>query len=567
MAPRLLSVIAVLVVLLVSSTSASGREASKKKKAANIRSFAVFAVANLEVFEGRLLDLLGEGGQSETAAWLRSVVAQISKRGGGVPGLSARRAVGLILQSDGDAVLPMVFLPVKDAAALKKLMGRFFPKSEDAGDSILRYSAEDGSGAMFLRIGSSWAYLCPTIDQLKGFVPDPLSMLRTADIKHDFTAALSVADLPARFRTSMKSHLQESALDSAVRMPGETESQFVSRLSASRAVNGFSSGFVNDGRRVTLGVNFPSETSDLVVDLEVVGRSRSAFTRDLSNILGRSSRFSGMLGGDAVLAAAISFPMVPAVRDNVLSALGVISDSIQREHQKIIQDQSDGRGDAQKSWRALSELTDSIKEKLGSAVLDTAMTLREGPPGRYTMVVALGLPDAKELSAWIGENWSVYKETGFLRKLAKPSTYRGLRVFSGWPAISSEGVLASVFGEEPILSIGVGRDIVYLAFGENGPRALREARDAVSGGGVSPKPLDVRMDLGLLLELFSGFDRSRLATFISRQLGDDTRLRASMRAVSGGVGLRMEFGPGFVPFLGSVLSNEIFPASATPSRN
>ena len=215
----------------------------------------------------------------------------------------------------------------------------------------------------------------------------------------------------------------------------------------------------------------------------------------------------------------------------------------------------------------VTESTDSIKAKLGSAVLDTAMTLREGPPGRYTMVVALGLPDAKELSAWIGENWSVYKETGFLRKLAKPSNYRGLRVFSGWPAISSEGVLASVFGEEPMLSIGVGKDIVYLVFGENGPRALREARDAVSGGGVSPKPLDVRMDLGLLLELFSGFDRSRLATFISRQLGDDTRLRASMRAVSGGVGLRMEFGPGFVPFLGSVLSNEIFPAPATPSGN
>lgn len=567
MAPRLLSVIAVLVALLVSSTSASGREASKtagRKKAANIRSFAVFAVANLEVFEGRLLDLLGESGQPETAAWLRSVVAQISK-GGGVPGLSARRAIGLILQSNGDDVLPMVFLPVKNAAALKTLMGQFFPKSEDAGDSILRYSAEDGSGTMFLRIGSSWAYLCPTIDQLKGFVPDPLSMLRTADMKHDFTAALSVADLPSRFRASMKSHLQESALDSAVRMPGETESQFVSRLSASRAVNGFSSGFVNDGRRVTLGVDFPSETSDLIVDLEVVGRSRTAFSRDLSTILGRPSRFSGMLEGETVLAVAMSFPMVPAVRDNVLSAISVISDSIQREHQKIIQDQSDGRGDAQKSWRALSELTDSIQEKLGSAVLDTAMTLREGPPGRYTMVVALGLPDAKDLSAWIDENWSVYKESGFLRKLAKPSSYRGLRVFSGWPAISSEGVLASVFGEDPMLSIGVGKDLVYLVLGANAPRALREARDAVSGGGISPKPLDVRMDLGLLLELFSGLDRSRLAKFISRQLGDNTRLRASMRAVSGGVGIRMEFGPGFVPFLGSMLSSQILGAEPSPN--
>lgn len=534
-----------------------GSKAEAEVDAAPMRSVAVLAFKDVPSFRDRVREFLELSSQGNAAAEFTQLMTALSDSGG-VLGLDSRRLIGIILQSDGGDLLPLTFLPARSDDGVLGLLGHFFPEKKDLGDSVYELS---GGDTMYLRLSRSWGYLTPRVSSLDGLLPDPPSLVHPDAPNHDFSLTLRMFDFPGAYQGAMSDYLRQNTLLGAVRMPGESEAQFLGRMHGSQVLGVLAKRFLKGASRVLLSLDLSKESRTINAQVDVEARPGSALRETFGTLLGSRSRFSSLHDRTAVASLLVSVPLDSLIQQGLSSGLALVREELRDAHQRTITRQVETRDLMTKSWRAVERLLQVIEDKYREGNIDFVAKLLRSPTGAHVLVLACEMPGATDIGGWFEDVLPLYKEAGLASSFELGKTnHRGVIVHEVVPVLSEDSS-AYLFGAEPQIQVGLGLDAFYLAFGEDCLGVLLSAIDQSLDGVATDSvasPIDLHISTGALTRLFSE-NGLKIGLFeaIRQRVGGDGRWALAVRPTSDGARLRCEFSENMLVFLGRLLVEDL----------
>jgi hypothetical protein len=370
---------------------------------------------------------------------------------------------------------------------------------------------------------------------------------------------MELEDLPAAVRQSLRDRMQEANLESAIRMPAETEAMFAARMHSSQLFSGLVSGFVRDGERVHCGVAVAREPASLGVDVTLEVARGSELAGTLRVLLGQKSAFSPAAQGDDLFSAGVALPLHALVKRSVLTLFPVLRERIRQRHQASIKNNTKLSDQLSRSWRGANRIIDMAEEKIGVGLVDLALRVREEPPGSYALYAALALPDAQELETAVRENLAIHKELGFIQSIGEGGVAAsGVRLVSVSPEWMA-GRDTDLFGQAPLLHLGFSKTAVFLGYGKFDSSVMAKAVEAfVSPREPSSVTAFLRADCSGLARIASevGMEHPFLEVLAGGLEGSGNRLALELLPYGDGVRLHTELREGLFRFVArSVVEN------------
>lgn len=132
----------------------------------------------------------------------------LSKRSGieKLDGIDRGRPWGLVVQTDGLRVTPLVFVPVSDAAELLKSLQPVIGEPEPVAAGLWKIGSRTLTG--YVRAKEGWAYVGQSEETLER-LPDPVAVLGDLPKRYDLAITFAPAHLPEALRTLAIDQLRE----------------------------------------------------------------------------------------------------------------------------------------------------------------------------------------------------------------------------------------------------------------------------------------------------------------------------------------------------------------------
>jgi hypothetical protein len=384
----------------------------------------------------------------------------------------------------------------------------------------------------FFRFASKYCYMTAQTKSAiaKSKLLDPATVL-PENLSAAFSVTVRFDRIPDEIKQIALSQLKNKMADEeGKKLPDETEAQRKLRLELLKEFSRRFTQLVRDGQALTFRFDVDRKANELVVDLNLTGKSGSKLAADIAELGQTKSLFAGSIGGDS----AINLLVRASLPTDVQKALGPVIDEGIR--QGLEKDKDEARRENARKFLAV------LAPTLKSGDLDVMASLR-GPTAdkHYALLVGVKVKDGKAIDQAFREMVKTFKEEeqGKIKFDAEKMAGAKVHRFD----ITNKDIdekSRAMFGEFP-LYLAIKPDAAIFAFGEGGLAALKEAVAATPQEGpqfqleTSIKRLSIAMqrenpDVARLVEetLAKGKDNDRIR--ISVTGGQSLRARFTMKA-------------------------------------
>ena len=513
------------------------------------------AWAALTSYDSLLDDIgfLGElAGRPGTADMIRGMIPMFTQgRDVAGMGLDTTRPVGVVLRTDGVQFVPIVCLPITDLDATLEVVEGFGFAPADAGDGVVELELPDQT--LYLKSSGEWTYAAQSPDALDSAPNDPSPALNMLVRDYDLSVKLAVQNVPELYRQMALQQLRAGMEQGLVQQDNESDEDFEARSRLAEIQVQQISDMIEGFDRLTLGWNLDAaaQSTHLDVVLTVLPDSKLAPAMAVYN--DATTRLAGFHKPDAALSMLGMGTTPPEMLEEQREQIEATVATFRTQVAKAADSSDEIPNDQMREdLKAIAfDLLDAYEEMLMSGKAEFGGSLELSDDG-YAAVAAAKLPDPKKVEAAarkLGRLAEEYDTGGVQPKFEFDlGSHAGVEMHRLTVPIPDEKQARVIFGEELIVTVGIGPDAVYLAAGPKGEDALKAAIDeSRSRDGEKILPFEgvasVKQFVNAFRPLANAQNEMVFAmlsdAFEEAEPGTD-RLRISGRGVENGVLIRYE---------------------------
>jgi hypothetical protein len=507
--------------------------AQSSQPSAEMRPVAVVAVAPYQKLLSDIA-LLGQMmGRPEASQMVEGGFTFLTQ-GKGPDALDKTQPWGIIVQTDGAAIEPVGCLPLtkpEDALAVAAAYG---VQVKDAPNGVKELVLSKQRTAYYKQQGG-WAFVSLSPAALSRLPEDPRAILSELVTEYDVAARIVMKDVPEMYRQFAIQALQAGMQQRIDRRDGETDEQYALRQKLAETQMAETARTLNETDSITIGWAIDGRQQRTHVDYTQTFAPDSKMARQLAGYERPETNFAGFYQPDAAATLTVATKADPsAIRQDIESFTATLEALRAGLSNKI--DASDAKNpEALKA--AMNDIFDALEATMRGGRIDAGGAL-DMSADSLTLVAAAHVIDTAKI------------ESG-LKKLetaaAESPEFPGIR----WNAASHAGVRFHVLtlpvpeeheaprqllGNQVSIAIGVGSESVYLAIGENGLDAMREAIDASAAEpNKAVPPFELTLSLAKIMETAAAQaepgKHQAMCQLIAEQLRTQAQGRDHIRAV------------------------------------
>jgi hypothetical protein len=538
------------VVVTVTQAPRETRAAGEENPAAAMQTTAVLSITSYDNLHDDLGYLFQAAGQPQLMQMVDGLVVQMTM-GKGLVGLDTSRPLGAVFQSDGQQVVPLVYLPISDAPALLELLKAVFPDQQRLEEGLYQLT---GPVQVFLRLEGGFGFAALSRDHLAGTLPDPAEFISQSAKQYDLALTVNLENLPEVYRQMLLMQVQASVEKAAVRNDSESDAQFRGRQLSAKLTATIASRLIEQGREVALGFRLSEKDKNLVVELALEAQPDSELANDLQPLSNVSSRFASLIEPNALM----TFAMTCDLSDTLHETLQPLLVEAQTETlaKLAVSERLKTEADRQKASEIATRLFGVALATVDARQLDSVVTMRQSADGTITVVGTghFAQPEQIDVAFQDAVALAIKNKNPHIDNISlNVATHKGLAIHSLEPKVVDEET-KRILGEQPRLHLAFGNNATFFAVGQDSLASIERAidsADAPAGDEYRGTPLMVQMAIAPWIELAAKTaPADRYLDLARESFSTDDRLRFALEGMPNGLRLRLELQEGFIRFMG-----------------
>lgn len=422
---------------------------------------------------------------------------------------------------DESDVRVLVFVPVKDLKMLLLTLEEQIGKPEDLGDGVLRV-AGDRPQPMYIKEVDGWAFVANRLDSLNDLPKDPLATLDGLDKQYTLAVRVNVCNIPAHLREMAIDELRRGFQDRVDQELDDKQADVMRKLGAPALQSVIQ--FVEETDHLTLGWQVDKAGKKTFLDVNFTAREGTDLAQQMASIQNAASAFAGFLLPDAAMTLHAHGQSSEADIDQVAAMLAQLRSQAMQgidRDRKLAND--DERQTAKQIVNDLLDLADATV-KAGKMDLGATLVLQ---PGSLGFAAGGFIADGDKLAGAVKKlaGLAAQKDPNFPGIQFDAETYQGVTFHTAKiPLKDANSQVRAILGDPMDVVIGTGKESVYLAFGKDPSRLLKNILDAsLANSSKELPPSQLRLSLSPILTFVAATD-------------SNPQLQAGLQAIRQGAG-------------------------------
>jgi len=458
-------------------------------------------------------------------------------QGDGLAGIDRTKPLGgywAMNQANPDDMGTFVaYLPVSDAAALKKLLKKFAPDLKDAGG---QWTMTVHGTPVFGKLKDNYLLVSSTKEGLSD-IPD-LKKLMVTD--RDISLEVNLANIPEQLKSVFLSSAEQGARGAADSKP-KSESEAQEKLQAVLLDKflGWLKSLVNDGDRFAVSLNINADKRMFSYDVALSGKANTPLAQALTAYGKIKPAFAAVAAEDAPMSMLISIP-TSGIVDLTDEAFAVVREGMEEaiDNDEKLKDDADKKAATDVGNRVIGLIEATVK----SGTLQSVVVLDEGDEETVRVIAGHNLAKGEDAGKLVDDLLALEKENSDVAKVkADVAKHAGARIHSVEPEMSERDV--EMLGDNP-WHFAIRPDSIWVSAGGGNLDALKKSLDASGKKSTNTvAPISIRVKPAQLVKLLETDDQGLIqrAEGIAGEAGDKLILELAPTD-KGGVKLHLEFG-------------------------
>jgi hypothetical protein len=472
----------------------------------------------------------GEAGKPGAKAGAEQILGAVTS-GKGLAGVDRKKPLGLYWNAtaDGPPEPPIVFLPVSDAEALKKLLAQLAPDFEDdKGEWSASINGTDLSG----KVSGGYVFIS---SKLPSKLADPAKITNT---KYDVALDVSIDGIPQQFKDFFLEQTEAGARSAKDNGPEpKTEAEKLGQEWGLNATLAIFKALVNDGDRLTLGVDVDQKSRLGAVDVALTAKAKSGMAEVLAAYGKIQPGFAGIGSESTPFRLILSHPS-PANAEQLntffKAAKSSLDETIDKDN-KLANDE-----DRTTAKGLVSKVLDIFQATLKSGSLHAGVLLESGGGEKLRVIGGAKVAKGDEAGKLLDELIKLSKSESDLAKVKiDAAKYAGARIHE--ITLDQNEDAKKNFGDEPG-HLAFRSDSLWFSVGGDNLNALKKALDSKPSPRVATSPISLQIKPAALVILMHDDDETVVerAKKVAGKPGD--KVNVDIAPIANGVKLRIEAG-------------------------
>jgi hypothetical protein len=444
------------------------------------------AIISIASYERLLADLAFLGDLTGTPDLDKAIdgALELFTQGQGLVGLDKTRPLGVILETDGTQLQPMLVLPVTNLKQLLESLAALLGEPIDAGGGVLELSIFDQK--IVVKEHKGYAFFAASPEAVANLPADPAKIFGGLDKSYDLGARLHLQNLPQELRTILVDQLSAGVEAGLARQENETEEAFAERRKLVTDQIALVTKSINEIDQLTIGLGFDSKARSANLELSVMAVPGSQLAKLMSQIQSSTSNFAGFVLPDAAASLNISAKIGAEGTGPIAAALQSFrATAVERIDKEARLPDAASKKLAKEM---VGQVIDAMEATLSTGKIDAGATLNLGEKS-ITVVAGAYIADPKAVEdalrkfAKLTEN-----EPDFPGIKFNAETYNGVQFHTTKIPVPQDGPVAKVLGEKLDVAVGIGPQSVYLALGTDSLKLCKTVIDRSKAEAGKPVP-------------------------------------------------------------------------------
>lgn len=505
--------------------------------ASETKTLAVIAVNSYDElvadigFAGSLAD------RPETGQMVDGMIALFTQ-GKGLAGVDKSKPWGIVVQTDGEQVLPIGCLPVTNLDEVLSLTQPFGTRVEENSEGIKVISMPNQQ-TLYAKTKGGWAFLSLSAESLASAPSNPSVLLSKLIEDYDVAARISMPNLPEKYKKQAIDALQAGLKQGLEQQPNEDEAQFQARKQLAEAQMEQIVQMIEEIDEVTVGWALDAREQRAYADFTYTFLPDSKMAKQMNSYDQPQTNFAGFYQSSAAVTMSFASKTDPALIQEDLEQFRATMQTVRQQVTKALDEENEFPDDAARDAvkAAMNDFIDALEATIATGQIDGGATLQLEPE-KFTLVFGMLVKDPSKIE-------------GALKKLAaaaeKDPDFPGVQ----WNAATHDGVnfhtmqvpvrdpdakVSRLLGDKVNVAIGIGPNAVYVAVGKDYLEAVNQAIDASKADpNKSVPPFEVAASLGPIMAMAAAnaetADQRQLAQTIADMLQGEAQGRDHVRMV------------------------------------
>ncbi len=475
----------------------------------------------------------GEIGQEGAKATVIELISTVTG-GKGLAGIDQKKPLGMYWNATagGPPEMPVVFLPVSDADALKGLLAEQAPDFKETGG---QWTMTVNGTKLFAKVSGGYCFISPAPTALTK-LSDPAKIVNG---KYDVALDVSIASIPVELKEAFLNGAEASSrqgLEFAPELATEAEKDLRDLLVNSMLAG--LKGLVNDGDKFTVGIDVDEKTRLGSIDLGLTGKSNTDLAKSFAAYGKTQPAFAGIGSEAAPLRMVVSYPTTGFT--NQMAAIFKVMREI--ADKQIDENAPLGDADRDTAKGIAKRLFDIAQATAKSGSAHSGAVLESAGGGKIRIIGGTRVATGDEASKLFDDAIKLLKDKPEAAKIkVDAAKHAGARIHAVTPDADDD--TEKYFGNEPF-HVAIRSDSLWFSAGGDNLSSLKKALDqtAKPATRTTVSPISLQIKPAALVLLMEKDDAALIerAKSVAGKPGDKFNL--DIAPVPNGAKLRIELG-------------------------
>jgi hypothetical protein len=495
----------------------------------------------------------------ELGQMLQGMIAMFTQ-GKGLDGIDQSKPWGVILQAQGDNLLPVGCVAVTDVNKVLEIVKGFGAQVSDGADGAKQIALPAGQ-TIFLKEAGGWAYIGHNAGSLASLPTDPAAELNKIVSDYDFGARVTVQNIPEQYRQMALQAMKSGMEDGLKKKDDESDEEYASRRKIAEAQVAQLETMINEVNEVVTGWALDAKEQKTFLDFTCTFLPGSKLAKQIAGYGTPKTNFAGFFQPEAAATLSLASQADPETIKENIDQLRTTMATMRKQAEKAIDEEEDIPDDETRTAvkAALGDFMDAFQATLESGQMDGGAALHLATD-KLTLVAGAQIKEPAKFEAGLKKLAAIAeKEPDFNGVQWNAATHEGINFHTlAIPVPENEAEARKMFGEKVDVAIGIGTQAVYVAAGQNNLEAVKKAIDASKAEpNKTVPPFEFSASLGQIMEVAAANgkeeDRATLqaiADMLKNDVQGRDHIRANYTFIENGAKYRFEAEEGVLRAIG-----------------
>ncbi|HBE68000.1 MAG TPA: hypothetical protein DDW52_07605 [Planctomycetaceae bacterium] len=465
-------------------------------------------------------------------------------------GMDRTRPAGVLVTLNNQAPSALIFLPIKDEAALFTALEGIGVQADELESNL--WELITPGQAMFVKKSDGWLFVAQTEDELSALPADPAAALGGLYKTYDLAVRMNVQALPAEMKNMVMENMRMGFENGLQANPNQTEDEREAARQAGEAQIEQINRMMEETEQAFVGWSFDSANQRMYVDVGSLAVPGTSMAKSAELALEAESDYSAFILPNAVMKFRQTALIAEGDREASVTS---VNGSLKQVESMIDKDDKLDAG--------LKDLLKGVVGSLGALVKDT---INEGKldgvgsaslaDGRLQLLIGGRIADGNALAAKVqeaaaeleGKSGAPEFEFGY-------ETYKGVTLHRATVALPPQA--QQIIGDQALLTVGTADKGFIIGLDAAGDALVKGAIDAMqSSGPQKVSPFEADIQVGAILEFVKTIVPNPMvekAAETIQSYAESDMVRITSRAIPRGATIRLSIDEGILQAIGGAV--------------